>query len=334
MPSPDEFVSDIEKMKQDFKKAMRFVVPGLGLLLLVGFILSSFYTVEPDEEAVVIRFGDYHTTAQPGLHFKLPFGVDQVIKVKTRQVLQTEFGYRTQDTSSRRSEYSQRNYKDESLMLTGDLNVADVEWAVQYQIADPFKFIFQTSEPVRNIRDVSESIMRRVVGDRSVAQILTTGRVEINDEAKILMQEVFDRYDMGVRIISVRLQDVNPPDRVKPSFNEVNAAKQEQETAINQAEEVYNKVVPEARGKAEQTISEAEGFAERVVNRALGDVQRFEALLKEYQRAPTITRKRMYLETMESIFKDFKNLTLVDPNLEGVLPVYKGLEGMGQGSKK
>lgn len=321
MNQPD-YSHEIEKMKQDLKNALKFIVPSLGLLFVAALSFSAFYTVEPDEEAVVIRLGAYYQTNPPGLHFKLPLGIDKVIKVKTRQVLQTEFGYRTTGTAGRRSEYSSKDFSDESLMLTGDLNVADVQWAVQYQISDPFKYIFQTSEPQRNIRDVSESIMRRVIGDRSVGEILTTGRVEINSMVQDLMQEVLDRYDMGIRIVSVRLQDVNPPDRVKPSFNEVNAAKQEQERVINQAEEAYNKLIPEARGKADQTVSEAEGRAEEIVNRALGDVERFNSLLVEYKRAPSITKKRIYLETMESIYKDFENLTLIDPSVKGVIPVY------------
>lgn len=334
MNQPD-YNYEFEKMKQDLKNALKFIVPGFGLLFIALLSFSAFYTVEPDEEAVVIRLGAYYQTTPPGLHFKLPLGIDKVIKVKTRQVLQTEFGYRTTTTSGRRSEYSGSDFSDESLMLTGDLNVADVQWAVQYQIADPFKYIFQTSEPQRNIRDVSESIMRRVVGDRTVGEILTTGRVEINGLVQTLMQEVLDKYDMGIRIVSVRLQDVNPPDRVKPSFNEVNAAKQEQERVINQAEEAYNKLIPEARGKADQTISEAEGTAEQIVNRALGDVERFESLLVEYRRAPAITKKRIYLETMESIYSSFENLTLIDPSVKGVLPIYgQELNSKNVGSKK
>ena len=319
---PNSFESDIEKFKRELKnnsKLLFIVVGGLFALYAIG---TSFYTVEPEEEAVVIRFGKYVDTYPPGLHFKLPFGIDREIKVKTKQVLQSEFGFRSQDFSSRRTQYAQGNFDDESLMLTGDLNVADVEWVVQYQIAEPFKFLFQTSSPETNIRDVSESIMRRVVGDRSVTEVLTTGRVEISNKATELMQEVLDKYDMGVKIVTVRLQDVNPPDKVKPSFNEVNEAKQEQEKAINQAEEVYNKVIPEARGEAEKIISEAEGYASRIVNTALGDVEKFNQIYNEYRRAPGITKRRIYLETMEKIFGKFNNVTIIDPQVKGLLPIY------------
>lgn len=314
--------NDWDRAKADFQKGMRFVGPLIGILFVIGLVRTSFYTVDPDEEAVIIRFGKYVGTSQPGLHFKLPLGIDSVTLVKTKRVLQQEFGFRTRNTSGRRTTYDQKSFDEESLMLTGDLNVGDVEWVVQYQIADPFKYLFQTSTPERNIHDVSESIMRRVVGDRLVTEVLTTGRVEIAAEAKDLMQDILDKYDMGVKVVTVKLQDVNPPDVVKKSFNEVNAAKQEQEKVINQAEEAYNKVIPEARGKAEKLVSEAEGFAKAKVNEAEGDAQKFSAILKEYKRAPSITRKRIYLETMESILKKVKDITVVDESVKGVLPVY------------
>ncbi|WP_372654537.1 FtsH protease activity modulator HflK [Halobacteriovorax sp.] len=326
--NPNDFINDIDRMKNEFKNGAKFLGPLIVVILIAIGGFTSFYTVEPDEEAVVIRFGKYLTTTPPGLHFKVPMGVDQVIKVKTKRVLQAEFGFRTQDTRSRRTTYSSRNYRNESLMLTGDLNVADVEWAVQFQIADPFKYLFQTSSPETNIRDVSESIMRRVVGDRSVTDILTTGKVEIETRALVLMQEVLNKYDMGVRIVTVKLQDVNPPEVVKPSFNEVNEAKQEQEKSINQAEGEYNKIIPEARGKAQKLVSEAEGYASAQVNRSMGDAEKFTAIFKEYKRAPQVTRKRIYLETMSTIFKKFENITVVDPEIKGLLPVFnKSLGG-------
>ncbi len=314
--------NEFERMKQDIQKVKNIILPFFITLLVIFGAYSSFYTVEPDEEAVVIRLGRYQGTNSPGLHFKIPLGIDRVIKVKSKRVLQEEFGFRTADSSRRRTRYSTRNFGDESLMLTGDLNVADVEWAVQYKISDPFKYIYQTSEPTRNVRDVSESIMRRVVGDRSVTEVLTVGKVEIESEAKRLMQEVLDRYDMGVGIVSVKLQDVNPPEVVKASFNEVNEAKQEQEKLINEAEGAYNKIIPEARGKAEKLISESEGYAEAIVNRAEGEVKVFEELLVEYKRAPEITKKRIFLETMQHLFTSFKDVTIIDAKVKGVLPLH------------
>ena len=318
--------NDFEKIKANLEEYSKKYTKVFGSIILVLLVLiggkSTFYTVEPDEEAVVIRFGKYLGTYPPGLHFKLPFGIDKNINVKTKRVLQEEFGFRTVNLKSRRTEYSETSHTDESLMLTGDLNVADVEWVVQYQIADPFKYLFQTKAPVGNIRDVSESIMRRVVGDRLVTDVLTTGRVEIAANARELMQGVLNHYDIGVKIVTVELQDVNPPELVKPSFNEVNEAKQEQEKVINQAEEAYNKVIPEARGKAEKMISEAKGYSNALINHSLGDAKKFESLVKAYNRAPRITKKRIYLETLESVFEQMEDVVIVDPKVKGVVPIF------------
>lgn len=320
--------NDFDKYKNDIDQASKFIIPVLIVLALFIGGKSTYYTVEPDEEAVVIRFGKYVGTYPPGLHFKMPFGIDENINVKTKRVLQEEFGFRTKNTSTRRTQYSSGNHDNESLMLTGDLNVADVQWVVQYQISDPFKFIFQTNDPFRNIRDVSESIMRRVVGDRTVNEVLTTGRVEIANNAQTLMQDVLDKYDVGVKIVTVKLQDVNPPQKVKASFNEVNAAKQEQEKSINNAEEAYNRIIPEARGKADKLVSEAQGYASALINRSEGDAQKFLSVLKEYNRAPSITKKRIYLETLETLFNRFENITIVDSKVKGLLPVF-GKDALG-----
>ena len=307
---------------------------GVAVLAALRVAASTFYTVQPSEEVVILRFGRYERTTSPGLHFKLPFGWEEAIKVTTKLVLQDEFGFRSVPATDRSATtYQNGNFHKESRMLTGDLNVADVEWIVQYQISDPKKFLFQAADPHQNIRDISEAIMRRVVGDRTVNEVLTTGRVEIATEAQRLTQEVLDKYDVGVRIVTVKLQDVNPPEGVRASFNEVNAAKQEQEQAINVAEEAYNKVIPEARGKAEETVSEAEGYASAVVNRANGDGERFTLTLREYRLAPEITRKRIYLETMQDLFSKFNRLTIVDDKVRGIMPVYGQNVGIGGGDK-
>lgn len=319
---PEEFKKIIEVMRT----RLHLILYGAGAFFLLITALTSFYTVQPSEEAVIVRLGKYLETNTPGLHFKLPFGIDSAVKVRTKLVLQEEFGFRSTEANDNTT-YQKDNFAKESLMLTGDLNVADVEWIVQYQISDPRKYLFAAQDPGRNIRDVSEAIMRRVVGDRTVNETLTTGRVEIASEAQRLTQEVLDKYDLGIRVVTIKLQDVNPPDLVKPSFNEVNAAKQEQEKAINMAEEEYNKVIPEARGKAEETISQAEGYAAAVVNRAKGDTERFTLTLQEYRRAPDITRKRIYLETMEELFLRFEKVTIVDDKLKGLLPIFGGLGG-------
>ncbi len=319
---PQDIPPEIRKIFQWIEDNLSLA--GLLPILLIVFygVYSSFYTVQPSEEGVVIKMGRYDRTTPPGLHFLIPFGVEEVEKVKTKLVLQEEFGFRTTDTSKTITDYRKDDLDKESLMLTGDLNVADVEWIVQYQISDPKKFLFAAQNPQQNIRDVSEAVMRRVVGDRTVNEVLTTGRVEIAGEAQKIMQELLDKYDIGIRVVTVKLQDVNPPDSVKPSFNEVNAAKQEQEKAINQAEEAYNKVIPEARGKAEETISQAEGYASAIVNRAKGDSDRFLATLKAYRTAPEVTKKRIYIETMQKLFSSFDDLTVVDDKVQGLLPVF------------
>lgn len=315
------------KHSKDFSS---FVIPIIGVIILFVAAVTSVYKVEPEEEAVVIRFGRYVSTEPPGLHFKLPFGMDKVIKVPTKRVLQQEFGFRLQGRGlSRKATYSQ-----ESLTLTGDLNVADVQWIVQYKIVQPEKYIFNVRDGIKNIRDVSQSIMRRVVGDRLVSDVLTVGRIEIAIEAEKLTQEVLDHYDMGVHIVAVKLQDINPPESVKPAFNEVNEAKQEQEKVINQAEQEYNRIIPEARGKAEQTIRNAQGYATALVNMANGDASRFTARLKAYQKAPEVTRTRLYLETMEELYGRFKQLTIVDDKVKGVLPVFAPILEQGAAANR
>ncbi len=310
----------------------RFVWIVLAVIFLVYGAWSSFYTVDVSEEGVVTRFGKYTATTPPGLHVKMPFGIDQVFKVKSKLRLQLEFGFRSMGSDGGRTTYSKQDLAQESLMLTGDLNVADVEWILQYEIADPWKYLFHARNVEQNIRDVSMSIMRRVVGDRLVGDVLTVGRVEIADEAKRLTQEVLDRYDMGIKVVTIILQDVNPPDEVKPAFNEINAAKQEQEQAINNAERDYNKVIPEARGNAEKLMSDAQAYAIDKLNRAKGDSAKFNAIMSEYRKAPELTRKRLYLDAMEDVLARAQKVTIIDHELKGVLPVLGGLGGTSGGN--
>lgn len=331
-PNEDPSLADLAKSAKKFLDQTNFnekiLIKIAAVLILLAVSLTSFYTIQPDEEGVVLRFGRYHTTTSPGLHFKLPLGIDQTTKVKTKLILQQEFGFRTESVRGKRTSYADRNFNDESLMLTGDLNVADVEWITQFQIAEPQKYLFNVRDPVQNIRDISEAIMRRVVGDRLVNDVLTVGRTEIAIEAKDLTQQILDSYHMGIRVVSIKLQDVNPPEPVKPSFNKVNEAKQLQEQAINQAEKYYNKIIPEARGKAEKEIAEAEGFAMAILNRAKGDGERFQNILVSYKKAPRITKDRLYLETFEKILARVDSITVVDPSLKGLLPLY----GTGSGA--
>jgi membrane protease subunit HflK len=294
-----------------------YLVLGVALIFV---LFTSFYTIQPDEQGVVLRFGKYLKTTEPGLHFKLPLGVDEAIKVKTKLILQEEFGFRTRAALA---EKQRSGLESESLMLTGDLNVAEVEWIVQFQISDPQKFLFQVRDPVTNVRDIAQAIMRRVVGDRLVTDVLTVGRIEISDEAVLLMQDVLNKYDMGVRIVSIKLQDVNPPEPVKPSFNDVNAAKQEQEQLINQAERRYNEVIPEARGQALKQVAQARGQASALLNRAQGEAAKFSAVLKDYKEAPQLTKSRLYFDAMQEVFAKQESMVLVDERVKGVLPLFQ-----------
>ena len=224
-------------------------IAGLAVLLVVWAALSSLYTVQPEERAVIKRFGRVTGIADPGLHFKLPFGVDAVQIVATERVLKQEFGFRTESSDDPRSQFA-GGYPDESLMLTGDLNIIQVEWVVQYQINDAVQFLYGMREPTKTLRDLSESVMRRVVGNRIGSDVLTVGRIEIANTARDEIQEAMERYDNGIRVIAVQLQDVVPPQRVQPAFNEVNEARQELERMVNDATRQANEAVPRADGRA------------------------------------------------------------------------------------
>jgi membrane protease subunit HflK len=279
----------------------RQIAIGIAVLLVAFAGFTSFYTVQPEERAVVKRFGAVYGITDPGLHFKLPFGIDSVQKVATERVLKQEFGFRTEDSSGERTRFSQEDFLDESLMLTGDLNIIQVEWVVQYRIADPIKYLYGMREPERTLRDLSESVMRRVVGNRIGSEVLTIARVEIANSAREEIQTAMNRYDNGLHIITVELQDVVPPERVQPAFNEVNEARQELERMVNEANRELNQAIPRAEGTANRVIAEAEGYATERVNRALGETARFSAVLAEYRDAPEVTRSRLYLEALHAV---------------------------------
>jgi membrane protease subunit HflK len=292
----------------------------VGAVLILILAVTSFYTIDPEETGLVLRFGQYVRSTDPGLHFKIPFGVERVLKVPVQRQLKEEFGFRTVKAGVQ-SQYSVKPYQDESNMLTGDLNAAVVEWVVQYRIVDPYKYLFQVRNVEITFRDMSEAVMRRVVGDRIVNEVLTVGRAEVALEVTTELQILCDQYETGIKVEQVVLQDVNPPDPVKPSFNAVNEAQQEKEKLINQAQSEYNREIPKAKGAALQTIQEAEGYALDRVNRSQGDAALFTALYQAYSRAPEVTRKRMYLETMTEVLPKVENKVIVDGALKGVLPL-------------
>lgn len=306
----------------------KYVTLGFLGIFLAVLVVSSFYSVGPDEVGIIRRFGKYTATTKPGLHWKLPFNIDKLNKVKVTYVYKEEFGFRTLQPGIR-TQYSKSQYFDESVMLTGDLNVLTVEWIVQYRVSDPVKLLFNIKNPRQTIRDVSEAVMRQVVGDYSVSEVLTTRRHEIDDNVQTRLQGILDDYSSGIQIVTVKLQDVNPPDQVKPSFNEVNEAKQEKEKMINQAWELYNRVIPKARGEAEKTIRKAEGYALKKVNAAEGDAAKFVATWNAYKEAKDVTRKRLYLETLSSILPKAGKVYIMDSQEKSILPLLR-LEKNGE----
>ncbi len=304
------------------KKYFRYFFIGVLILGFLSLVRTLFYTVEPNEVGVVLRFGKFISISTPGLHFKLPLGIDKVRKVKVEFVYKQEFGFRTKE-AGRRTLYEEKEYPQESLMLTGDLNVLNVEWVVQYKIKDPVKFLFNIRDPISTLRDISESVMREIVGDYTFDEVLTIKRAEINDLAQQKMQKILDSYGVGIQIVAVKLQDVNPPQLVQSAFNEVNQAKQEREKMINQAWEIYNKEVPKARGEALRKIKEAEGYAIEKINKAQGDAKRFLLLLEAYREAKDITKKRLYLESMQEILKKVGKKYIIDSEQKSLLPFLK-----------
>ena len=286
----------------------------IGVLVLLGAImlLTMFYTVEPDEVAVVQRFGKYVRQEEPGLRMKLPLGIETKRLVKVKRVDKEEFGFRTEEAGVR-TRYSKSSFLDESLMLTGDLNVAEVPWIVQYRIVDPVKYLFGNRNPKLALRDVAQIVMRSVVGDYTVTEVLTERRAEIEHQVQLKMQELLNLYETGLRVETVKMQGVTPPsDEVKRAFNEVNEAQQEQARKINEAVQAFNQEVPRERGEAERTIAKAEGYAINRTNTAKGDTARFNALLTEYRKAPEVTRRRLYLETMREILPTVKQVYVFD----------------------
>jgi membrane protease subunit HflK len=274
--------------------------------------------VDPEEVGVVTRFGKFVTTTDPGFHLRIPLGIDQVFKVPVQRQLKQEFGFRTTSVGVR-SDF--RSMPDESNMLTGDLNAAVVEWVVQFRVEEPYKFLFRVRGVEDTLRDLSEAVMRQVVGNRTVDEVLTVGRQEVATLVEEKLQALCEQYETGIKIEQVVLQDVTPPDPVKPSFNEVNQAEQEKETLINQAQSEYNKVIFRARGEAQQTIEAAEGYAIDRTNRAQGEATRFRALYGEYRQAPEVTRRRLYLETLADVLPRMGRKVVLDDELEGVLPL-------------
>ncbi|MFH1837746.1 MAG: FtsH protease activity modulator HflK [Candidatus Omnitrophota bacterium] len=328
--SPEDlFREEAKKVKQLGAEYGKYLPLVIAALLVIFLLQGAVYSIGPDEVGVVQRFGKYVRTTEPGLHAKVPFGIEKVTPVKVKKIFKEEFGFKTTRPGIR-SEYSVSKQGETSLMLTGDLNILDVKWIVQFRVNDPVKLLFATRDPVNNVRDMSEVVMRRLCGDYSVDEVLTTKREEVANKAQIDLQDLLDKYGTGISVITVKLLDVNPPDVVKPAFNEVNEAKQEKERMINEAWEAYNKAIPRAKGEAHRTISQAEGYRLDKINRAQGEAERFLATWTEYKEAPAITEKRLYLETMADVLPKAKKKFIIDPEQKSILPLLQ-LDTQGGG---
>ncbi len=295
------------------------VIGALLIVLLIAVLLTFSYTVGAESEGVVLRFGKFFKTVEPGLHFKLPLGIDAVTVLPIRRQLKLEFGFSTAGYTNPLQ--VGQDPEEEKSMVTGDLNAALVEWVVQYRIEDPRQYLFDVRNPEGTLRDLSEAAMREVIGDRTVDELITIGRQDIEIEALARMQELSKRYQLGIRVDQVQLKNVNPPSQVQASFNEVNKAQQDRENAINVANGEYNKVIPKAKGEADQTIRGAEGYRFKRVNEAEGDVAAFSAVLQQYVKAPEITRTRLYLETMSEILPQTGQKIIVDESMRQLLPI-------------
>jgi membrane protease subunit HflK len=295
------------------------IIVVLVVVVLGAFFGTSFYIVDQTEKAVVLRFGRYLTTTGPGMHYKLPFGVDASYLVKTEVVQTEEFGYRTVKPGV--NTVYDNNYPEESTMLTGDLNIVDVEWVVQYKIVDPRAWLFNVQEKSTTIRDVSRSVLNMLVGDRAILDVIGSERTAIETEAARIMNETLSNYGLGIAVSAVKLQNIVPPKGVQEAFEDVNKAIQDMNRLIAEGQQAYNAEIPKAQGQAAQAVQVAQGYATERVNEARGDVARFLAVYDEYRKAPDITRKRLYYEMIEAVFKDAQGTTLIDRRFQNFLPM-------------
>lgn len=317
-----------KKLQLDFPEFKpQMVLIGFAVVGLLVGAFTSIYTVQADEEGVVLRFGKYQSTQSPGLHLKWPFFIDKVEKVEVLRQMKQEFGFGTGGNTNRFQYAGDSEQEQEKKMVTGDLNAARVEWVIQYRITEPKDYLFEVRNADTTLRNASESVMREAVGDRTVDEVITVGRQDIERESLEKLKVLVKKYKLGISINQIQLKNVKPPREVEESFNEVNRAEQEKSTAVNVANGEYNQKVPKAAGVAQQDISKAEGYATKRVNEAEGDAARFESLLKAYQQAPEVTRRRMYLETMQKVMPLLERKIIMDEEGTQVLPLMQLNQG-------
>ncbi len=301
------------------------IILGVVVIAIIGVFATSFFVVDQTEEAVLLTLGRYTKTVGAGLHFKFPLGIQQNYNVKTRVVQTEQFGFRTAQAGVQ-TRYEERSYPEESTMLTGDLNIVDVEWIIQYRIDDPKAWLFNMDDRPKTIRDISQSVINMLVGDRTILDVIGPQRTLIEEAGTQLMNETLNGYGLGVEIIAVRLQNIVPPAGVQAAFEDVNMAQQDMNRLINEGKEAYNKEIPRARGEADQVVQIARGYAAERVNRANGDVARFVSVYDEFRKAPDVTRDRLYYEMMEAVFAQETGTDLIDRELGNFIPL-KNLGG-------
>ena len=317
-------MAEIRIDKDAAQEALRKLAGRAGLIIpgiiVVAGLFTSYFTVPADSEAVILRFGQYNRKVDPGLNFKMPFWFETKEIIPVARTLKMEFGFGTPG-STNNYQTRPKEHQAEQSMITGDKNSALVEWVVQYRISDPKDYLFRVRDPEDTMRDASESVMREVVGDRTVDEVITIGRQSIETDALVTLQDLVDSYGLGLQIDQLQLKNVNPPKPVQPSFNEVNQAQQDRAKQINVAKGLYNKAVPKTEGEADMKISSAEGEKLQRVNEATGDAERFLALFKEYEKAPSITRQRLYLEKIKDVLPKLKSKIIMDGEASKPLPL-------------
>jgi membrane protease subunit HflK len=303
------------------KISPRMIVIIIIAIAVIILISTSVFVVDQKEQGVVLLFGKLNRIVEPGLNFKAPFGIEKSFNVPTQVVFKEEYGFRTEQAGIE-TIYSSRDYPQESIMLTGDKNIVDVEWIIQYRIFDPVAWLFNVQDQIKTIRDISQSVINQLVGDRTIFGVIGSERPNIEIQGQDLMNDRFDTYDLGIRVNTVAMQDILPPEGpVRNAFEDVNKAEQDKQRSINEGREAYNQAIPEAQGAAQRLIQEARGYASERVNEANGDVSRFSAVLEEYSRAPEVTTTRLYIEMFEEVFGTASDTDLIDRNLENFIPL-------------
>lgn len=323
-------VFDLQELRNKLKPKVVIIIIVVIFLIIAGF--SSFYMVDQKEEAVILQLGKFNRFTGPGLHFKLPFGIEKNYNVPTQRVLKVEFGFRTRKAGVK-TEFIRGGFTHESEMLTGDLNIMDVQWIIQYRITEPRNYLFNVEDQAQTIRDISQSVINQQVGDRTIFDVIGSERTNIEQNSLEMMNLYFKTFKLGVNVTAVKLHKTDPPTgRVYNAFQDVIQAIQDRDRFINEGKEAYNKLIPKARGQAQQTIQEAEGYATEKVNIAKGDIARFLAVLGEYKKSPRVTRMRLYYEIFEELFKNTKDVELIDKHLRNFIP-FKSLSKQEEGGK-